>query len=404
MDRIWTMIRSNLPQKIIAIIFAVILWSYVMGDQNPNISRVIRHVPVEFQNEAVLKSKNLAWMDREIQEVSVKIEGRRSDVANFKPYDIKAVADMSSINVSGTQKIPIKLVNVPGNIEVVDITPAYVEVKIEDVLSNQIPVELKVDGQPAQGHQLLQAELVPDEIIVTGPKSLVSKVRTAAVHLDVTNARSDIMRSLPIILYDERGRQISDDLGLSAHFVKVYQKIRAVKDVPVKVNTTGKLPEGLLLDKLTSEPNTVTIAGSDEGVSKVAFIETDPIDLSKIQTTSAVKAQLIPPDGIEVIKGEPVIIDVSVKEQELQKDVNVMNLTVENIPSGLKLDGQPGSVLLSLSGSYSAIKDLKPSDIKVVVDASGLNRGKYEVTPTVVLPDGIKLVKMEPQKVLVSLK
>ncbi|AEE97022.1 CdaR family protein [Mahella australiensis] len=404
MDKIWATMKSNLPQKIISIVFAIILWTYVASDQNPNIARTIRNIPVEIQNESVLKNKNLIRMNTDIQEVSVKIEGRRSDVAAFKPYDIRAVADIGSINSSGKQRIPVKVINVPSNINIIDISPPYIEVEVEDIVNNQLPVELKLEGQPAVNHRVLEAELVPDEIIVTGPRSLVSKVRSAVVRMDVTEAKYDITRSLPIILYDEREKQITDDLNLSADFVRVYQKIRAVKAVPVKVNTSGKLPDGLEIVSIAAQPSNVTVAGSDDDISKVTVIETEPIDLSKVQATSTVKAQLISLDGIEVIEGEPVMVDITVKEQDVQGKVAVTDLVIENLAEDLEVGDKPRSITLSVKGPYSLIKNLKPSDIKVVVNAKGMSRGRYDVTPTIVLPKGIELIKVEPQPVSVLLK
>ncbi|MDK2902593.1 MAG: hypothetical protein PWQ93_512 [Clostridiales bacterium] len=404
MDKIWTAMKSNLPQKIISIVFAIILWSYVAGDQNPNIARTIRNIPVEIQNEAVLKGKHLIRMNTDIREVSVKIEGRRSDVAAFKPYDIKAVADIGSINTSGKHQIPVKIINVPSNIDIIDISPPYIEVELEDIVNNQLPVELKLEGQPAENHRVLETELVPDEIIVTGPRSLVSKVRTAIVRMDVSGAKYDITRSLPIMLYDERERQITDDLDLSTDFVRVYQKIRAVKTVPVKVNTSGKLPDGLEMVSIVAQPANVTVAGSDDDISKVTAIETEPVDLSKVQATSTVKAQLISLEGIDVIEGEPVMVDITVKEQDVQEEVAVTDLVIENLAENLEVGDKPRSITLSVEGPYSIIKNLKPTDIKVVVNAQGMSRGRHDITPTIVLPEGVELIKVEPQPVSVLLK
>jgi YbbR domain-containing protein len=296
------------------------------------------------------------------------------------------------------------VINIPNNIDIVDISPPYIQVDIEDIVNNQLPVELKLEGQPAENHRVLETELVPDEIIVTGPRSLVSKVRTAIVRMDVSGAKYDITRSLPIMLYDERERQITDNLDLSTDFVRVYQKIRAVKTVPVKVNTSGKLPDGLEIVSIVAQPTNVTVAGSDDDISKVTAIETEPIDLSKVQATSTVKAQLISLEGIDVIEGEPVMVDITVKEQEVQEEVAVTDLVIENLAENLEISDKPRSMTLSVKGPYSIIKNLKPTDIKVVVNAQGMSRGRHDITPTIVLPEGVELIKVEPQPVSVLLK
>ena len=385
--------------------FAIILWSYVAGDQNPTITRTIRNVPVDIQNESVLKNRNLIRMDTSIQEVNVKIEGRRSDVAAFKPYDIKAVADISAVTNSGKHQLLVKITNVPSNIRIVDISPKYIEVTIEDIVSNQLPIELKLQGEPKEGHRALDADIVPSDVIVTGPRSLVSKAASAAVQLDITNAATDITRSLPIVIYDERGKEIiPEGLSLSSSFAKVSQKIKAVKTVPIKVNTSNKLPDGLSIVSISAEPSDIIIAGADDDIAQVNAIDTEPIDLSKIQANSTVKAQLVLPEGIELVDQVPIMVSINVAEKNAQKEVKVTEVVIENLPSGLAVSDKPSGLSLLVSGPYTAVNALKASDIKVILNAAGMSRGQHSVVPTVVLPNGLNVVKVEPSSVTLTLK
>ena len=83
---------SNTAIKILSIIAAVVMWLYVMNEQNPQITTMIRDVPVKLLN--LDDSKFALIQDPSEFKVNVKVKGRRSLVADLKPNDINAEVNM----------------------------------------------------------------------------------------------------------------------------------------------------------------------------------------------------------------------------------------------------------------------------------------------------------------------
>jgi hypothetical protein len=54
------MLKSNTANKIISVIIAILLWTYVIGMVDPTKTTTIRDVPVQLLNEDSLTSKGLA--------------------------------------------------------------------------------------------------------------------------------------------------------------------------------------------------------------------------------------------------------------------------------------------------------------------------------------------------------
>ena len=53
------MLKSKKLNIVLAILAAVVLWAYVLGEVNPNTSDTIRGVPITFANEDMLEAGGL---------------------------------------------------------------------------------------------------------------------------------------------------------------------------------------------------------------------------------------------------------------------------------------------------------------------------------------------------------
>ena len=98
---------------------------------------------------------------------------------------------------------------------------------------------------------------------------------------------------------------------------------------------------------------------------------------------------------------------VLASQQEVGKSVDA-SIQYSRLPSGLVLDeGSGKKVRLSLSGRRHTIEALRDEDVRVHIDLEGLNAGEHRVklsANNVVLPVGLKIVRVTPQVIKVQLK
>ena len=85
--------KNDLTLKIFALIIAFALRSYVMSEVNPDRTDTIRNIPVVFNNLETLERQGLVLMEPKEATVTVRVKGRKFDMANFDSKKIKAFVD-----------------------------------------------------------------------------------------------------------------------------------------------------------------------------------------------------------------------------------------------------------------------------------------------------------------------
>ncbi|HHY70859.1 MAG TPA: hypothetical protein GX519_04205, partial [Thermoanaerobacterales bacterium] len=175
--------------KILSIIVAIVMWLYVMNEQNPQITTMVREVPVKLQN---LDESKFALKEDSAQfKVSVKVKGRRSLVADLKPDDINAEVNMRG-RMEGDNLIRVD-VTTPPNVEFIDVLPREVMVTLDGIVEEQMPIVVDVAGIPTQGFAADKPMTKPQAVVVKGPRSMVNAVKKVSTRIDISDKNSTVV-------------------------------------------------------------------------------------------------------------------------------------------------------------------------------------------------------------------
>ena len=71
--RLWNWFRHNFGMKIAAVVFAFILWNYVLVTTNPLRDKTITNLPVQVTNAALLQERSLALVEDIASNVKVRV-------------------------------------------------------------------------------------------------------------------------------------------------------------------------------------------------------------------------------------------------------------------------------------------------------------------------------------------
>lgn len=74
------MLKSKKFNIILALIVAIVLWAYVLGEINPTSSTVIRNVPINFTNQEALEAEGLTVLSTSAETVNITISGQRTAI------------------------------------------------------------------------------------------------------------------------------------------------------------------------------------------------------------------------------------------------------------------------------------------------------------------------------------
>ena len=201
-------LTNNWGLKLIAILFALILWFAVINIDDPVVSETFKNVPVQLVNTEVLTEAGLTYeiLDNTAVVETITVYGPRTFVESLKESDIVAKADMNDITVANTVAISVsvdsrnssKITNIRSSID-------CVKLNIEESKSKQLVINATTTGKMASGYIVGGIELDQNRLKISGPESVVSQVYSAKVSVDVTDANSDVATYGAVRLYNKDG-------------------------------------------------------------------------------------------------------------------------------------------------------------------------------------------------------
>lgn len=302
--------KTNLTAKIVALVLAVILWVYVMNEQNPPVE-VNMEVPLEIRNTSI----SLVPVD--IPEfVRIRVRGPRTLIAGLSQQDIKTYIDLRGLTEGlNTAKVHT---TVPTSMEVVEVIPDRVTFRLDHVANRQVPVDVRLVGSPSIDTVVEKINYSTAHVVVEGPKGLLDTVSKAVATVDVSGKNADFTVSAPLILLDQNGKEIGEGLSFNPGNVSVslsFAPSVSKRVIDIKPSVTGELPKGYIIKQLVTNPPRVEVSGTPNVVEKTDFIYTEPINLDGIDKEREFEVKLVGKEGI-VIPKKSIKVNISVIKQQ----------------------------------------------------------------------------------------
>lgn len=391
---------SDSALKIISVIVAVVLWMYVMSEQNPHVTYVIRDVPVKLRN---LDEDRLALAGETEFFINVKINGRRSIVTEVKPKDIEAEADLRG-RVEGENLVPIK-VSVPTNVEMVDFYPKEALITLDAIVEEQMPISVKVKGEPEKGFAVREPVAKPQAIFVKGPRSKVDAVKTIVAQIDVSGKNSNMVSTVPLKALDSKGNA-QKGVTIWPKTAEVSVPIVPINEVPIIPNIIGNSPPGFTVKDVKIETSKIPITGDNEVMKSVNNISTKAINIEDQKNSFEREVELIFPKGIQPVKDKRTVkVRVEIEKFVTRKmTLNYDDLVVDNLPQNAEIESERQDLVLTILGPESNIKEVNSNMVKLYVDASGVSDGENEIKIRATIDKPYIITNVEPDKIKVIVK
>lgn len=291
---------NNLIIKIVCLFLAIFLWSFVMENKNPVVTKDIPVISVEYRGVDKLREDGRVIISPKAATISMRVEGRRSTITKMKNSEIKAFVDVKSIKVD-SETLPIEL-GLPQGVNVVDQSDETLLVKTETVDTVKFPIRIMKVGDLPDNVEVDSIKLDPQDITVSGAKTYLNSIDYASVKIDQSNIDKDINLDLPInlSLKDDAAKSF---LTKSSESCKVIIDVLLKKDVEIKPVVTN-IPNGLNVAKITFSRPTVKIKGQDDIIKSHSHVTTKPIDLTDFKEgENSVDITLDLPQSIVLAEG-----------------------------------------------------------------------------------------------------
>ena len=401
-------LTHNLGLKLAALFCACCLWLISMNINDPVTQRIYT-VPVQLQNINLLTDagKYVEVLD-DTDTIRVTVRASRSVFSDFSDKNIVAVADLSEM-MEGS-KIPIALTTTKSDskIESIVADTEYVEINIENMMKMQKRISVNVANAPAEGYLLGNISTDQNAVIITGPESVVDRIASTAVEINVDGATSDVNITLPVHLYDADGHEVEDArLSMSVKEVFTTAAILQTKIVPIEYTAMGTPEEGYVFaGEMIREPENVIIAAKPAVLKNVNSIQVENVlDVSgaKQNVTAQVELKQYLPDNTILadsqFNGTAKVTAVVEEETVRALEIPIDNISVTSIPEGYKakIKATDDVVSVRVAGLQSQVNALNVTELYGTVDVAAffaaageeieLEEGTYYPRTTFTLPE-----------------
>lgn len=161
--------------KLLALAITLVLWMAVADFNKPRTIRVA--VQLNF-----IRPENLEISNEPPRTIDVELTGSQERLNNMKLFDLFATVDLSDIP-AGERVITLSKervhMDLPDGIRIESFKPTRIPIRLEVNVERQLPVELKLEGQPAPGFELVRSTAQPSVITIRGPASVVGGLQQA---------------------------------------------------------------------------------------------------------------------------------------------------------------------------------------------------------------------------------
>jgi YbbR domain-containing protein len=398
-------IGKNLGTLLLAFLLALAVWVSAVLSADPNVERPLdRAITVEF----IGKDPGLKIMGNVVNDIQLTLIAPRSvwEQLDSQPDSISVWVDLTNLG-PGKYELPVQVQIHLGLVRLVKQDPEVLQIELESLVSETLPVTLVVSGKPPLGYTADNPQLDPATVTISGPVSLVTKVVEARAQINIEGAVQTITQTVSIVPLDEDGRTVTG-ITLSPTMVKVNQPVDLLggyRNVIVKVVTAGNVTSGYRLTNYFVSPSSVIVFSSDPRLVNAlpGYVETQVLDLTGADDDFEALLELNLPAGVSVVTDSKVLVQVSIAAIESSMTIS-LPVEITGLDPGLEAQVAPAIVDVIIAGPVPVLNNLKPTDVRVKVDLSDYGIGVHQLIPEVdFLPERVQKVSILPATVEVSI-
>jgi len=235
------------------------------------------------------------------------------------------------------------------------------------------------------------------EVRVQGPRTLFSSLDPARVNISIDLSGAKTGRSSYHIFPEQivlpRGLRVSriNPTEVDFEFSPV-----VIRELSVRTKTEGDCARGYRIAQINVTPARVNITGAAQELNRVEAVETESVSLKDRNESFRVVVPLVM-GGIHLTKVEPKKVEIQVEIVKIlaQRWLRGVPIKVVGL-SGAKSQVRPAKVDLFIQGPELILSGLKPEEIKVYLEGSGLTPGKYRRRAIIELPEELSLQESRP--------
>ena len=390
-------LKNNSKIKIISLLSAMVLWMYVMAIVDPEETKLFENIPVTITNKNELNERDLVIYPEQDLTTNIYVTGKLSNLKKVTKDDINVYGQINN-PLEGNNEIYLK-VSTSQRVNYDFKNPVMI-VTLEKIISEDKSIKVDITGSGKNNVDNIMLQDNIDKVSISGPRSLVNKVKRVVGTVKVNGELNDFSQSIKLEPVDAKGNVV-EGIELEKDLVNVNITLLTQKTVPITLKLSDNGESGV---NYTMSQNTVTIKGKKDIVDSINDIETQPVKLSEILPGTSKDIYLQVPNGITIETKY-----ITIKKNSEENAVAEYTYTAENIEirnntenidkSKIKF---PNSINVSIEYLQS-IGSINKDDIKLYIDLNEVSledntckikyESIYEIKKINIDPDTVTIEK-----------
>jgi diadenylate cyclase len=403
-------IRRSAGRLSLALLFALMLWWYVLVSDRSLPDLEIRDLPLQVEGRApgltlaqgvpptvrlVVRTvdENAPLLDEGAFVASLSLEGLAEGVHEVP------------VEITPRTGVPLQIITIDPDSVVVDLAAtARHTYSVTLVLTSEqeMPAGFEVQGEPA---------VEPTNVVLEGPQPVIDRVVEVRATFSLAGVRAPLAETRPLTALDAEGNEVND---ISFYPPEVTVDVNVdrrpgTREAGVAIVLQGEPAPGYWVSGLTSQPSTIVLEGSPAVLTAVrASVATLPVNISGAAGDVSVDVPLdLPPqttaqttDGTSLAA-----VRVTVRISAIRGYITVTR-PVEFFGATTEPDVAivPAEVDVLLEGPVVILEEIErdPALVRVVLQGINVPRGSsIEQAVQILAPEGVRAQPV-PARVTIS--
>ena len=298
----------------------------------------------------------------------------------FRNLGLKAlsvvIALLVWLSISGEQiverslRVPLELQNIPGQLELVDVPPPTVDVRV-------------------RGASGLLSHLAPGDIVAV---------------LDLSGARPG-RRLFPLTTDRVHGPSGVDVAQVSPSTVALEFQRTGSRMVRVAPNVEGQPATGYTVERTTCEPDSVEVVGPDTVLRQLTRVITEPVSIAgALGPVREVVTLGVAVPGLRLRTPGKATVTVDIRPLPVERVIKGVALRVRNVPPQRAASVVPVELSVDVKGPKDVVEGLTSEAFAAWVDLAALRPGRYNLQVHLEPPQRVDVVRVDPATAVVRIK
>lgn len=374
--------------RLVSLILAIVL--YLIVNYNTNSSMHTTTLQQARSLNAVTVTANynsdIFELDGLPATADITITGDASSVTAAAASGGVVVADLEGLT-EGTHEVKLEAQGFGSSVSV-KIDPSNVILTLKKTTTRQFDVSYDFINRDKMDsiYSLGTPQFEYTKVNVRAAKDTLDSIAFIKALIDVAGQTADFTQEAKLVAYDVNGQPVTADIVPGTVSVTV-PVTSPNKTVPIEVEVTGEVPDGMAIASITTDQQSVTIYGSEAVLGQIDKVVVS-LNASSITKDTTIMRPITLPSGVTSSSINQITMNVTLGEG-VSKTIDGVNINYRNNVNNYKasaVDKTTTSVVVF--GTQENIDSITASDIDVYVDMQNAVPGVQDFPLEIEQPEG----------------